>query len=254
MLTLKKNTMRLDNFLVENRGVKSRSWAKKLIQEQKVLVNNVPAKKAGHEVLEVDIVEVLEDFKYVSRAGYKLEKAVNEFNLMVKDRVCLDVGASTGGFTDCLLQNGAKHVFGIDVGEGQMDSQIRNDERVTCIEKVNARMLDDLIRTKLLPAFEPVPNLVVADLSFISLTLVLKAVANAVTKNAEFVVLVKPQFELGQDFLNKKGIVADNRVRIKALEKIKAFCVENNWEVLNSTQSPIKGGDGNVEYILHFKS
>ncbi len=246
--------MRLDNFLVENKGVKSRSWAKKLIQEQKVLVNNIPAKKAGLEISDSDTIEVLEDFKFVSRAGYKLEKAIEEFEINVKDRVCLDVGASTGGFTDCLLQNGAKHVFGIDVGEGQMDPKIRKDQRVTCIEKVNARMLDDLIRTKLLPPFDPVPDLIVADLSFISLTLVLKAVVSAVKPNSDFVVLVKPQFELGQDYLNKKGVVADNRVRIKALEKIQAFCKENNWQVLNSTQSPIKGGDGNVEYILYFKS
>lgn len=246
--------MRLDNFLVEQKGIKSRSWAKKLIQDQKVLVNDVPAKKAGLEISDQDKVELLEDFKYVSRAGYKLEKALSEFDIKVADRICLDVGASTGGFTDCLLQNGAKHVYGVDVGEGQMDPKIKSDERVTCIEKVNARMLDDLIRTKLLAPFNPLPELVVADLSFISLTLVLKAVANAVVKNAEFVVLVKPQFELGQDFLNKKGIVSDNRVRIKALEKIKTFCLENDWQVLNSTQSPIKGGDGNVEYILHFKS
>lgn len=246
--------MRLDNFLVEQKGVKSRSWAKKLIQDQKVLVNDVPAKKAGLEISDQDKVELLEDFKYVSRAGYKLEKALSEFDIKVTDRICLDVGASTGGFTDCLLQNGAQHVYGIDVGEGQMDPKIKSDKRVTCIEKVNARMLDDLIRTKLLAPFNPLPELVVADLSFISLTLVLKAVANAVVKNAEFVVLVKPQFELGQDFLNKKGIVSDNRVRIKALEKIKTFCLENDWQVLNSTQSPIKGGDGNVEYILHFKS
>ena len=215
--------MRLDNFLVEQKGVKSRSWAKKLIQDQKVLVNDVPAKKAGLEISDQDKVELLEDFKYVSRAGYKLEKALSEFDIKVTDRICLDVGASTGGFTDCLLQNGAQHVYGIDVGEGQMDPKIKSDKRVTCIEKVNARMLDDLIRTKLLAPFNPLPELVVADLSFISLTLVLKAVANAVVKNAEFVVLVKPQFELGQDFLNKKGIVSDIGLGLKLLRKLKHF-------------------------------
>lgn len=245
--------MRLDNFLVENCGVRSRSWAKKLVQEQKVLVNSVPAKKAGLELGEKDVVEVLEDFKYVSRAGYKLEKALEDFNIQVAGQVCLDVGASTGGFTDCLLQNNAKHVFAIDVGEGQMNTGIAGDERVTNIEKVNARRLDDLIRTKLLPPFEPKPTLVVADLSFISLTLVLPAVVHSVASTANFVVLVKPQFELGPDALNKKGVVTDNRVRIKALEKLTAFCKANNWQVLGSGQSPIKGGDGNVEYLLHFK-
>lgn len=246
--------MRLDNYLVEFKSVKSRSWAKKLINEQKVLVNSVPAKKAGLEISNHDKVSLLEDFKYVSRAGYKLEKALEEFKISVQERVCLDVGASTGGFTDCLLQNGALHVFGIDVGFNQMVSELRNNPKVTCIEKVNARMLDDLIRTKLLEPFHPIPNLVVADLSFISLTLVLKAVVNSVAINSEFIVLIKPQFELGKEALNKKGIVTDNRVRIGALDKITDFCKENNWKVLGSIQSPIKGGDGNVEYILYFKS
>lgn len=244
--------MRLDNFLVKEKGVKSRSWAKKLIQDQKILINNIPAKKAGAIVEEGDEVKVLEDFKFVSRAGYKLEKALNTFNIDPTNRICLDVGASTGGFTDCLLQNGAEHVYGIDVGSGQMDSTLQNDSRVTCLEKINARMLDDLIRTKLLEPFNPIPDLIVADLSFISLTLVLKAVVNSVASKSEFIVLVKPQFELGQEALNKKGVVSDNRIRIKALEKIQGFCKENGWEVKGSDQSPIKGGDGNVEYILHF--
>jgi 23S rRNA (cytidine1920-2'-O)/16S rRNA (cytidine1409-2'-O)-methyltransferase len=246
--------VRLDIYLVEFKSVKSRSWAKKLINEQKVLVNNIPAKKAGLEISVKDEVFLLENFKYVSRAGYKLEKALEEFKINVKERICLDVGASTGGFTDCLLQNGANHVFGIDVGFNQMVSELRNNPKVTCLEKINARMLDDLIRTKLIEPFNPIPDLVVADLSFISLTLVLKAIVNSVAVNSEFIVLIKPQFELGKEALNKKGIVTDNRVRITALDKITDFCKENNWQVLGSIQSPIKGGDGNVEYILHFKS
>ena len=246
--------MRLDKYLVEVKGIRSRSWAKKLIEEQKVLVNNIPAKKAGVIIEEKDIVHVLNDFKFVSRGGYKLEKALDLFDIKVKERVCLDVGASTGGFTDCLLQNGARLVYGIDVGSGQMDEKIKNDSRVVCLEKINARRLDDLIRTKLLVPFQPQPNLIVADLSFISLTLVLKAVVSAVAKNAEFIVLIKPQFELGQEALNKKGVVTDNRIRIKAVSKIQSFCEQNGWTVKASAQSPIKGGDGNVEYILHFQS
>ncbi len=246
--------MRLDNYLVNVKGIRSRSWAKKLIQDQKVLVNNIPAKKAGVLIEEKDVVEVLEDFKFVSRGGYKLEKALELFDIQVKECVCLDVGASTGGFTDCLLQNGASLVYGIDVGSGQMDEKIRDDSRVVCFEKINARRLDDLIRTKLLVPFQPEPNLIVADLSFISLTLVLKAVVNSVAKNAEFIVLIKPQFELGQDVLNKKGIVTDNRIRIEAVSKIQSFCEQNGWTVKASAQSPIKGGDGNVEYIMHFQS
>ena len=135
-----------------------------------------------------------------------------------------------------------------------MDEKIKNDSRVVCLEKINARRLDDLIRTKLLAPFQPQPNLIVADLSFISLTLVLKAVVNAVAKNAEFIVLIKPQFELGQEALNKKGVVTDNRIRIEALSKIQSFCEQNGWSVKASAQSPIKGGDGNVEYIMHFQS
>ena len=246
--------MRLDNYLVDVKGIRSRSWAKKLIQDQKVLVNNIPAKKAGVLIEEKDVVDVLEDFKFVSRGGYKLEKALELFDIQVKERICLDVGASTGGFTDCLLQNGARLVYGIDVGSDQMDEKIKNDSRVVCLEKINARMLDDLIRTKLLAPFQPQPNLIVADLSFISLTLVLKAVVNAVAKNAEFIVLIKPQFELGQDALNKRGIVKDNRIRVEALSKIQSFCEQNGWTVKASAQSPIKGGDGNVEYIMHFQS
>lgn len=246
--------MRLDNYLVEVKGVKSRSWAKRLILEGKVLLNKIPAKKAGLIVDTNDVVDLIEDFKYVSRGGYKLEKGLELFNVQVNNRVCLDIGSSTGGFTDCLLQNGARLVYGIDVGSNQMDEKIKNDSRVVCLEKINARRLDDLIRTKLLAPFQPQPNLIVADLSFISLTLVLKAVVNAVAKNAEFIVLIKPQFELGQDALNKKGIVTDNRIRVEALSKIQSFCEQNGWTVKSSAQSPIKGGDGNVEYIMHFQS
>lgn len=246
--------MRLDNYLVKVKGIRSRSWAKKLIQENKVLVNNIPVKKAGVFIDSLDVVQLLEDFKYVSRGGYKLEKALDLFDIQVSGRVCLDVGSSTGGFTDCLLQNGARLVYGIDVGSDQMDEKIKSDPRVVCLEKINARRLDDLIRTKLLDSFQPEPNLIVADLSFISLTLVLKAVVNAVAKNAEFIVLIKPQFELGQDALNKKGIVTDNRIRIEAVSKIQSFCEQNGWAVKASAQSPIKGGDGNVEYIMYFQS
>lgn len=244
--------MRLDIFLVEKLAIKSRSWAKKLIIEGKVLVNNVPAKKAGLEVGEDDEVRVLEDFKYVSRGGYKLEKALKEFDIEVKDKICLDVGISTGGFTDCLLQHGAQLVYGIDVGEGQLDEKLMKDERVINFEKINARRLDDLIRTKLFDPFDPKPTLIVSDLSFISLTLVLPAVVNCISSTFEFIALVKPQFELGPEVINKKGIVTDNRDRIKALQKIETFVKSQGWTIKQTMQSPIKGGEGNVEYIIYF--
>lgn len=245
--------MRLDIYLVEKGLLKSRSLAKNLIEGQKILVNGIPAKKSGVEVGETDEIVVLEEFKFVSRAGYKLEKALELFNISVEGKVGLDIGASTGGFTDCLLQRGIAKVFAFDVGEGQMDPSIRENEKVVSQEKVNARHLDDLIRTKLVPPFDLTPNFVVADLSFISLTLVLPALLNCVEKGAEFVVLVKPQFELGKDAVNKKGVVTDNRVRIKALDKLKDFCAKNNLTVKGSTDSPIKGSDGNVEYLLYFQ-
>lgn len=244
--------MRLDNFLVENLAVKSRSGAKKLIIEGKVLVNNIPAKKAGYEVGEADTVVISEDFKYVSSNGYKLEKALQDFNISVTDKVCLDVGIAKGGFTDCLLQQNANLVYGIDAGEKKLDPKLVSDERVINYDKINAGRLDDLMRTKLFPEFDPQPSLVVADLSFVSLTSVLPAVTNCIAKEFEFVALVKPQFELGPEVINKKGVVSDNRIRIKALEKIEAFCKTQGWAVGGSMQSPLKGDDGNVEYIIYF--
>jgi 23S rRNA (cytidine1920-2'-O)/16S rRNA (cytidine1409-2'-O)-methyltransferase len=244
--------VRLDIYLVEEGLLKTRSLAKNLIKEQKILVNGVPAKKSGQEISEKDKIEILEQFKFVSRAGYKLEKALEKFNVNVKGKVALDLGASTGGFTDCLLQRGAKEIYAIDVGSGQMEKGIRLDERVRCYEKVNARYLDDLIRTGLFPPFKNEPQIVVADLSFISITLVLPAILKCVQEGTEFVVLVKPQFELGKSVVNKKGIVTDNRERIKALERVKQFCAGSKVTVKGSMDSPIKGGDGNVEYLLYF--
>lgn len=244
--------MRLDIYLVEEGLLKTRSLAKNLIKEQKILVNGIPAKKSGQDISESDHIEILEEFKFVSRAGYKLEKAIDKFNISIKGKVAVDLGASTGGFTDCLLQRGAKEIFAIDVGSGQMDKSIRLNEKVHCFEKVNARYLDDLIRTGQFPSFSSQPEIVVADLSFISLTLVLPAILKCVEEGTEFVVLVKPQFELGKEAVNKKGIVTDNRERIKALERIKQFCAGANLVVKGSMDSPIKGGDGNVEYLLYF--
>jgi 23S rRNA (cytidine1920-2'-O)/16S rRNA (cytidine1409-2'-O)-methyltransferase len=244
--------VRLDIHLVEEGLLKTRSLVKNLIKEQKILVNGIPAKKSGQEISEKDNIEILEQFKFVSRAGYKLEKALEKFNINVEGLVALDLGASTGGFTDCLLQRGAKEVYGIDVGSGQMDKSIRLDERVSCYEKVNARYLDDLIRTGQFPPFKNDPEIVVADLSFISLTLVLPAILNCVKAGTTFVVLVKPQFELGKKVVNKRGIVTDNRERIKALDRVKQFCEGVKAQVKGTMDSPIKGGDGNVEYLLYF--
>ena len=245
--------MRLDIHLVEEGLLKTRSLVKNLIKEQKILVNGVPAKKSGQDISCKDNVEILEQFKFVSRSGYKLEKALEKFNINVNGITALDLGASVGGFTDCLLQRGAKEIYSVDIGSGQMDKSIRLDERVSCFEKVNARHLDDLIRTSQFPPFKNDPKIVVADLSFVSLTVVLPAILNCVKEGTKFVVLVKPQFELGKKSVNKKGIVTDNRERIKALERLKQFCEGAKLQIKGTMDSPIKSEDGNVEYLLYFE-
>lgn len=210
-------------------------------------------KKTGQDISDKDNVEILEKFKFVSRAGYKLEKALEKFNIKVNGLVAVDLGVSTGGFTDCLLQRGVKEVYSIDIGYGKMAKSIRLNERVSCFEKVDVSHLDTLIRTSQFPPFKNEPELVVADLSFISLTLVLPAILNCVREGTKFVVLVKPQFELGKRAVNKKGIVTDNRERIKALEILKQFCEGAKLSIKGTMDSPIKAEDGNVEYLLYFE-
>ena len=238
---------RLDKLLVEKGLVKSRGRAKALIMAGKVTVNGQVVDKAGASVLVDSVIEVKgEDIPYVSRGGLKLETAINEFGLDVKDFTCLDVGASTGGFTDCLLQHGAKKVYAVDVGKGQLDWKLRNDPRVISIEQFNARYLTD----REIP--EKV-DLVVIDVSFISLTKILPVVKQFLKPEGKIVALIKPQFELTKKEVDKgKGVIKDPELHKKAIEKILHFAQEIGLYPENLTLSKPRGPKGNKEFLVLF--
>lgn len=233
---------RLDVSLV-NRGLcDSREQARRLILAGEVRVNDQRADKAARKVSETDRVEVKEKPKYVSRGGLKLEGALQQFGVTPDGMVCADIGASTGGFTDCLLQAGATKVFCFDVGTNQLVYRIRQDERVTAREKFNARYLkpEDI--------GEPI-ELAVMDLSFISLTKVLPAVFSVLGESGAVICLIKPQFELNRDEIGKGGIVRDDALRQKAVDKIHQFVLDHEREWKGVIESPITGTDGNQEYL-----
>lgn len=239
--------MRIDIFLVEKGFVKSRSKAKEYIASGRVTVNGVPVKKAGAEVTGNEEILVSDPDKFVSRAGRKLEEALNIFDIDVTGLKALDLGASTGGFTDCLLQRGAAAVIALDVGRDQLDEGLRNDTRVTVMEGVNARDID-------ISDLPFAPDIVTTDLSFISQTLVYPAVAR-VLERGYFISLIKPQFEAGKENIGKGGIVKDVDGKIKALvmEKITRIASENGLKLIKTAVSPILGGDGNTEYLALFE-
>lgn len=239
--------MRIDIFLVEKGFVKSRSKAKEYIDSGRVTVNGVPVKKAGTEVTGNEEILVSDPDKFVSRAGRKLEEALNIFDIDVTGLKALDLGASTGGFTDCLLQRGAAAVIALDVGRDQLDEGLKNDTRVTVMEGVNARDID-------ISDLPFAPDIVTTDLSFISQTLVYPAVAR-VLERGYFISLIKPQFEAGKENIGKGGIVKDVDGKIKALvmEKITRIASENGLKLIKTAVSPILGGDGNTEYLALFE-
>ena len=241
--------MRLDRLLVERGYAKSRERAQALILAGKVLVNEQKLDKAGANVEEDAAIRLLgEDLRYVSRGGLKLEHALQHWHIGVDGRICMDVGASTGGFTDCLLQHGAARVIAVDTGYGQIDNKLRQDARVRLLERTNARYLR--------PADigEPV-SLVAMDVSFISATLVLPAVAAATFPQAsveqEFVVLVKPQFEAGREAVGKGGIVRDEHAQQQAVEKVRRALADLDWANSDVIDSPILGMEGNREFLLY---
>jgi 23S rRNA (cytidine1920-2'-O)/16S rRNA (cytidine1409-2'-O)-methyltransferase len=238
---------RLDKLLVDRGLAPSRERARALILAGKVLVNEQKIEKAG-ALIDSGPASVLrllgEDLRYVSRGGLKLEKALEHWRIDLHGKVCLDVGASTGGFSDCMLQHGAARVIAVDTGYGQMDFGLRNDPRIRLLEKTNARYL------KAADVGEPV-DFVAMDVSFISATLVLPAVIGAASSAREIVVLVKPQFEAGRELVGKGGIVRDESVQLAAVAKVEAAlvglgCVRAEW-----IESPILGGEGNREFLLH---
>ena len=234
---------RLDMMLVERALAPSREKAKAYIMAGQVYVDGQKEDKAGSMFTETVKVEVRGNtLPYVSRGGLKLEKAMNEFDVSLEGKVCMDVGASTGGFTDCMLQNGGVKVYSIDVGYGQLDWKLRNDPRVVCMEKTNIRYVvpEDL--------GEPA-DFSSIDVSFISLTKVLLPVRNLLTDEGEIVCLIKPQFEAGRENVGKKGVVRDKSVHIAVIEKIIGLIAENNFSLLGLDFSPIKGPEGNIEYL-----
>ena len=230
----------------------SRERAQALILAGKVLIGEQKIEKAG-ALVEVDAAVRLlgEDIRYVSRGGLKLERALEHWRIDVRGKTCVDVGASTGGFTDCLLQNGAARVIAIDTGYGQIDARLRNDARVRLLERTNARYLmpEDLGEGA---------EFIAVDVSFISATLVLPAVVSAIRANGdaalEAVVLVKPQFEAGREQVGKGGIVRDEAAQQAAIERVRAAMQELGFHELDVIESPILGGEGNREFLLHGRS
>ncbi|HXY48096.1 MAG TPA: TlyA family RNA methyltransferase [Terriglobales bacterium] len=244
--------IRLDKLLVERGLVSSRERAQALILAGKVLVNEQKAEKSGITVARGATVRLLgEGLRYVSRGGLKLEKALDHWNIDVTGRTCLDVGASSGGFTDCLLQHFAARVIAVDTGYGQLDFKLRQDPRVRLLEKTNARYLS---RDKL----GEQTDLIVVDVSFISATLILPAVVNAAfpadpaqRRGRQIVVLVKPQFEAGREQVGKGGIVRDETAQQTAVETVRHALLELGATRTDSTDSPILGAEGNREFLLY---
>ncbi len=238
---------RLDVLLVQRQLAPSREKAKAIIMAGNVFVKGVREDKAGTMFDTKAEIEIKgQTLKYVSRGGLKLEKAMTHFDILLDGKVCMDVGASTGGFTDCMLQNGAIKVYSVDVGHGQLDWKLRQDTRVVCMEKMNIRyVVPEDIREK--------PEFVSIDVSFISLTKVLLPVRNLMAETGEIVCLIKPQFEAGREKVGKKGVVKDPAVHEDVIEKVAAYAGSIGLEALHLEFSPIKGPEGNIEYLLHLQ-
>lgn len=240
---------RLDILLVSRNLAPSREKAKAIIMSGIVYVDGQKEDKAGASFDEKAVIEVRgSTLKYVSRGGLKLEKAMEQFGVTLDGKICMDVGSSTGGFTDCMLMNGAILVYAVDVGHGQLDWKLRNDERVVCMEKTNIRYLtmeDERI--------EGPVDFASIDVSFISLTKVLGPVKELLAPSGEIVCLIKPQFEAGREQVGKKGVVRDIKVHMQVIHMVTAFAMEIGYEPLHLDYSPIKGPEGNIEYLLHLK-
>ncbi|MBR3148810.1 MAG: TlyA family RNA methyltransferase [Eubacterium sp.] len=237
--------VRLDVAVFEAGFAPSREKAKALIMAGQVYVNNQKADKAGTEIKRTDKLEFRGSaLKYVSRGGLKLEKAMKEFPISLNGKICMDVGASTGGFTDCMLQNGAVKVYSVDVGYGQLAWKLRTDERVVNLERTNFRYCTR----------EQIPDdidFASVDVSFISLYHILPVLNNLLSSDGEAVCLIKPQFEAGKDKVGKKGVVRDKSVHIEVVDSIISLAVKDGFDVRGLQYSPIKGPEGNIEYLIY---
>ena len=239
---------RLDVLLVKQGFAQSREKAKAVIMSGTVYVNDQKEDKAGAMFDETKVsIEVRGNtLKYVSRGGLKLEKAIEQFGVALDGKTCMDIGASTGGFTDCMLQNGAAKVYSIDVGHGQLDWKLRNDPHVVCMEKTNFRyMVPEDIEDRL--------DFASVDVSFISLDKILGPAHRLLKPNAQMVCLIKPQFEAGREKVGKKGVVRDPKVHMEVIETVLAFTLASGFGLLHLDFSPIRGPEGNIEYLMHIE-
>ena len=235
---------RLDVLLVKRGLAPSREKAKAIIMSGIVFVDNEREDKAGTTFDEKVNIEVRgKTLKYVSRGGLKLEKAMDVFGVKIEGKTCMDVGASTGGFTDCMLQNGAVKVYSVDVGHGQLAWKLVQDDRVICMDRTNIRYVTP-------DQIDDVLDFASIDVSFISLTKVLLPVKNLLKENGQIVCLIKPQFEAGRDRVGKKGVVRDINVHKEVIEEVISFTKEIGFKVLGLDYSPIKGPEGNIEYLM----
>lgn len=236
---------RLDVLLVKRNLAESREKAKTYIKAGMVFVDGIKAQKASVSLEETAILEIKgETLKYVSRGGLKLEKAIEQFKIGIQGQTCMDVGASTGGFTDCMLQNGAKKVFAIDVGTSQLASKLRLDKRVICMENTNIRYVT-------IEDIGEFVDFISIDVAFISLSKVLEPVWALMKDGAELVCLIKPQFEAGKEKIGKKGVVREKKVHEEVIVSVTSFACVTGFELLGLEYSPIKGPEGNIEYLLY---
>jgi len=235
---------RLDIMVTERGLAPSREKARALIMAGEIYVNGQRGDKPGDTYDVTSVIEIHgKPLPYVSRGGLKLEKAVDCFGLSLEGLTCVDVGASTGGFTDCMLQNGAVKVYAVDVGYGQLDWKLRNDSRVICMEKTNARYLT-------VEQLGEAVDLATSDVSFISLTKVLQAMKDVLKPEGQAVCLIKPQFEAGREKVGKKGVVRDKATHVEVIEQVSDFARSIGFSVLGLDHSPIKGPEGNIEYLI----
>lgn len=237
---------RLDVYLHEKDYVDSREKSKRLILNGSVLVDDKLITKPSFKVSDNVKITIMEELNYVSRGYLKLEKAVETFGIEIKDRIAVDVGASTGGFTDYMLKKGAKKVYAIDVGHGQLHESLRNNPKVVNMENTNFRYMDTSVFCENI-------GIVTVDVSFISLKYILPKIVEISRENTDIVVLIKPQFEAGKNNIGKKGIVKDKKVHLEVLNNFNSYCKQNNFSIINMDFSPIKGNEGNIEYLSHLK-
>ncbi len=238
--------MRLDSYLAEKGFTKSRTKAAELISCGKVTVDGKVVTKPSFDIKENSSLDVTvnDDSPFVGRGGIKLEGAIEAFGISAEGKICADIGASTGGFTDCLLSHGAARVYAVDSGHGQLEKKLADDSRVVNLEGCNARYLDESVISEKCA-------LAVCDLSFVSQTLVIPTLKKILSEGGELVTLVKPQFECGREALGKNGVVKDKKQHILALRKVVSCLRENGFAAVGLIKSPIKGGEGNMEFLIH---